>query len=327
MVYFPSGEELRYVHRGLLAEAREHPVANELRGWSWARPPLRAIYARPLEAEDVASGTCPTGRDLYLSEEFGEPRRVPAAEADGDMLKAALARVVIEAKALIGRYGPDSLDQLERLAQRAFAETNHTWGRSHEDDQIRACLWRIRAFEARRILERVADAVLTLGQIGGDALAALAVPIHVDLPLNGGFLGLSDRVVADAISFRDGTVFSVRVGPPNERHRLVTTGVALVAESVFERPMDLGCVVYLVVNERHVELRRDFHVIGDELRQTFVEERDDRMRMLELGADPGMLSECPTVCPYLLTCRPALTAVPARLERPIAATRRAIGSE
>ena len=49
-------------------------------------------------------------------------------------------------------------------------------------------------------------------------------------------------------------------------------------------------------------VKKDIHIIDDELRQWFVEERDDKMRMLYEEIDPG-LAECYDYCPYILHCR------------------------
>jgi CRISPR-associated protein Csa1 len=327
MVYFASAEETRYIQRGLLLEARRNPVLDELRGWSWPEPPLRPIYARLLDVMDVQGDLCPTGRDLYLAEAEGVPRALSSAAAEGSLLKAALASALREAKALIFRYGVDAVDHLERMAEEAFAQLEGDVSAIDADERRRDALWRLRAFEARRVLERFSDVLATVGPAGADALAALALPIDVDVPMNGRLLGLTTRVMADAVSFRDGMVFAVEFDPPDERHYLATAGLALVAESIFERPFDLGCVVYPRVLGNRVEAQRDFHVIGDEVRQIFVEERDDRMHLLDAGVDPGLPAHCPASCPHLLICHPPVTITTIGAPAAVPATRRVVGAE
>lgn len=325
MVYFPTPEETRYLQRGLLAEARQHAVLDELRGWNWPAPPVRPIYARPLDLPEIGGGVCPTGRDVYLRGVEGLPPMVPAPVAEGSLLKAALASVLREAKALILRYGVEAPGHLERMVEEAHQRIDEGGTPIDPDEQRRQDLWRLRAFEARRVLERVVDVLAVVGPLGADALAALALPVDVDVPLNGRFLGLRDRVMVDAISFRDGVVYSLGFGEPSERERLMTAGLALVAESVFERPFDIGCVVYPKLVEGRVEVRRDLHVIGDELRQIFIEERDDRMHLVEVARDPGLPAQCPVSCPYLRVCRPALEELPGGAERRVSANRVAVG--
>ena len=55
----------------------------------------------------------------------------------------------------------------------------------------------------------------------------------------------------------------------------------------------------------HVVVERDFHVLGDELRQWFIDERDEKGRMVELELDPGVADECPDGCPYWSVCHAA----------------------
>ena len=80
------------------------------------------------------------------------------------------------------------------------------------------------------------------------------------------------------------------------------TGYALVLESLYERPVDVGCVVYARFVQGRVVIERDFHPIGDELRQWFIEERDEKARLVAEEIDPGLPSVCPKSCPFLRTC-------------------------
>ncbi len=64
-------------------------------------------------------------------------------------------------------------------------------------------------------------------------------------------------------------------------------------------------------------IERDYHLIGDELRQMFVEERDEKLRLAAEELDPGLPAVCPRTCPYLATCHPDLaTCHPAAQSRP-----------
>src|SRR5438046_615237 len=104
-----------------------------------------------------------------------------------------------------------SPDEMRWVQRGLLGEARHEGVRGEgcaTDLDARHCeeLWRLRSFEARRVLERVLDVLGTVGAIAADALTTLALPIAVDVPLSGRYLGLVGRVVADAISFRDGVV-------------------------------------------------------------------------------------------------------------------------
>lgn len=303
-MYFASAEEQRWVQRGLLPDARREPVADELRGWSWDHPPLKPIYDRPLGVFEIAGKYCPTGRDVYL-------RRVENVQAapnvgmrEGRRLHQVVADVLTEAKRLIYIHGPASVPFLEALSGVTGVYQDDDAPPTAGQDLLSAKARALRAFEVRRIVERVEAILAHQPYIQADALATLALSVSVEVKLDGRFLGLSEHLAADAITFPDVAVLDLKFGPKEPFHRLTTAGYALVLESLFERPIDVGCVVYARLVNGRVVIERDFHVIGDELRQMFVEERDEKARMVAEELDPGLPTTCPQTCPYLRTCHP-----------------------
>ncbi len=184
----------------------------------------------------------------------------------------------------------------------------------------------VRAFEARRVNERVADVLARQPHVGPDALVALALPVTLEVKLNGTFLGLSPHLSADAVLFTDTLVVDLKFGPREEFHRLATTGYALVLESLYEVPMNVGCIVYASFRHGRLALERDYHAIGDELRQWFLEEREEKARLVSEGLDPGLPAQCRSTCPYLGVCRPGEVGRETGAGRRVAANRRANGA-
>ncbi len=317
-MYFASREEQRYVQRGLLPEVRRQPVAEELRGWSWHQPPLKPVYAQPLGVYEVAGKYCPTGRDVFLRRVQGVQAPPTEGMRDGRRLHQVVAEVLTEAKRLIYQHGRACVPYLERLAETPEAALAIEVTPPELGD-LAAKARALRAFETRRVVERVEEVQAHQPFAGPDAVAALAIPLHVELKLNGRCLGLSEHLAADAVCFPEMLVLDLKFGPKEAFHRLTTTGYALVLESLFETPVDLGCVVYARFVDGRVVLERDFHVIGDELRQMFVEEREEKMRLVEDGVDPGLPERCPPTCPFLATCRPVEQTLRKSAERPVSA--------
>jgi CRISPR-associated protein Csa1 len=97
-------------------------------------------------------------------------------------------------------------------------------------------------------------------------------------------------------------VLDLKFGEPKKFHRLSTTGYALVMEAIHEYPINLGCIVYAEFKGDRLIVKKDIHIIDDELRQWFIEERDQKMRMIYEEIDPG-LGNCYDSCPYILQCR------------------------
>lgn len=122
--------------------------------------------------------------------------------------------------------------------------------------------------------------------------------------MDGTLLGLSSRLSADAFVWSEQMVVDIKFGGKEAFHRLSTTGYALAIESIYEYSVNLGCVVYVAFRDGLVVVERDLHALDDELRQWFIESRDERARLVEEEIDPGMPAECPRACPYYRACHP-----------------------
>ena len=298
-MYFLSEEERRLILRRYSPLAREVPVSEEMRGWNWPAPPLSPVYRAPLGVSEVASRHCPTGRDVYLRHVLGEQSEASAAMVDGAYYHEIVADVILRAKQMIYRDGSGCLPALEQLA-----DDDPPCGRNCASPAARSngdLLWH---YEVRRICTRAADVLARMPHAGADALAATILPVTVEQPLDGSFLGLGRSVRVDALHFGEAMVAGLKFGRKQRFHRTALAGYALVLESLLEQPINLGYLAYVGFEDGHVTVEREFHVLGDELRQWFTEERDEKARMVELELDPGLAHDCPRTCPYWSVCYP-----------------------
>lgn len=305
-MYFLSEEERRYLLRGLVPRSRTLDVAEEHRGWNWHLPPLEPPYAVRLGVHEVAGRYCSTGRDVYLRRVLGVRGEPGPAMLAGGFYHDVLAAVITRAKRLLYTHGVERFrDALAALAGPALEEPaagradklpQETWAEVERRGRL---LWE---FEAGRVAARVQEVLVRQPRISEDALVALAVPVVVEQKLDGTFLGLSPHLSADAVAVGEPLVIDVKFGEPRDFHRLSTTGYALVTEAVCEYPVNLGCLVYAEFRDDRWVIRRDFHVIDDELRHWFLEERDEKMRLVFEEIDPGRPETCPPDCPYLSAC-------------------------
>lgn len=297
-MFWPSDEERRRLARGLLPAARSMDVVDELRGWSWGRPPLDPVYPTRLGVSEVANHYCETGRDLYLRRV--ERIQVPPspAMAAGGMLHGVARTFVTQAKRRVytASSPADVPAALRGLAHAVAVPPAPDAVLLAEvlEDQIVA--------ESQRLL--TAQPRLEL-----DALAARLLPISVALQLDGSFLGLSKHLSAEAVSWEHRAVITLRFGRQFEFHRLSTTGYALVLEALYELPFNLGCVLYVDLDPPagRVHLDVDWHLIDNELRDWFVQTRDERARLVFDARDPGLPQACDLYCPFLATCGQAPT--------------------
>lgn len=162
-----------------------------------------------------------------------------------------------------------------------------------------AAVWR---HQLNAIITQVDTALAKQPRIGVDSLVSLAIPVTVEHNLDGSFLGLSSHLSTDAYRFYETTILDIKFGEPRDFHRLTTAGYALVMESLYDYTINLGCIVYAHFENGRLLVDKDYHLIDDELRQWFIEARDEKMRMISEEIDPGMPEECYEDCPYVGHC-------------------------
>lgn len=307
-----SDEERRLLFGKLLPQARRQEVHAELRGWSWQEPPLSPAYDVRLGVDEIAEKRCGTSRDVYLSRVLGVRARPTRAEREDAALRRSLADVWLRAKRALYVQGPSGcasgLTTVAEPGPEVAADGGPQAGVSSEVEGCEAeALSRkvaaLRLFEYHRIVGRVHEVLARQPNVGADSLVALALPLVVEQQLDGALVGLSEHLSAAAVMAFEPVVFGVEFGERREYHRLGTAGHALVLESLHEHPVDVGCVVYVRFDGDRLLVERDLHLIDDELRQWFVDERDERMRMVSEELDPGMPDECDAGCPYQGQCR------------------------
>ncbi|MGQ9682594.1 MAG: type I-A CRISPR-associated protein Cas4/Csa1 [Anaerolineae bacterium] len=301
-MYFLSEEERRYVLRKLIPEARCEPVHDELRGWNWHQPPLAPIYEAPLGLWEVAGHYCASGRDLYWRRVEGKKAPPNTAMIMGGALHELVTGIILAAKRAIYTQGRECIPSLLALEAPTCRMEDLARLNPEQRQELATQAEVLLNFERRRIVGRVEDILARQPHIGPDALAAWALPVVVEQRLDGRFLGLSSHLAADAFAFGEPMIADLKFGERRPFHRLSTTGYALVLESLTEMPIDIGCVVYPSFVDGQLGLERDFHRIDDELRQWFVEARDERMRLVEEGIDPGKPDACAPDCPYASFC-------------------------
>jgi len=306
-VYFLSDEERKKLLKGLIPKSREAETAEDLRGWNWNRPPLEPMYDIRLAMYEITSKYCATGRDLYLRRVQHVKPPPNRAMVLGSLFHEVLVRILVKAKRLIYEKGvagyQEIIEELRRPDLEAVMQgyrqrlAGDLWEEAHSKARL---IWE---FESSRIVARIQEYLAKQPYIGEDSLVALAIPVVVEQKLDGSFLGLSHNLSADAFTFSEPMVLDLKFGEPRDFHRLGTTGYGLVMEALHEYPVNVGCVIYVEFRENRVVIRKDFHLIDDELRQWFIEERDERMRMIYEEVDPGLPPECYPDCPFTVTCR------------------------
>lgn len=256
---------------------------------------------------EVANSYCPTDRDLYLRRVERVKTQPSAAMVRGRVLHGSLVATLTGAKRAIFGKGVANYQAIFHALLNSPVE-RHNYQSNQIAGADQAALEKeisiLSAFEAARIVARIQEILTKQPFIGEDSLVALAIPVITEQKLDGTFLGLSSTLSADALTFAESIVLDVKFGEPRPFHRLSTTGYALVMESLYEFPVNIGCIVYGEFRDDRLLVRRDLHIIDDELRQWFIEQRDQKMRLVTEEIAPPVADVCPPICPYYTVCRP-----------------------
>lgn len=291
MFYLSRIEEKRLINK-ILPVARKVGVSNQLRGWSWHDSPLSSPYEDKIPMYSVCSKYCPSNRDIYLN----RVRNVRGKLSFKVKLGAAIHEVVRRTYSNYIQEQDSDFDVfygklLESRMIRVLDTDIKTRSRSVWSLIRGACQTR---FSERRSQQPYASR--------RDVMAT-AVPFLVEHRLSGELLGLSDILKIDCFDYLRNIVFDLKVGAPEtDWYRLYPTGYALVLESVYEIPVDVGCVVYIDFKGDDVVLSRDLFFIDDDVRGWWVEERDVKQRIVAQKLDPGISADCPVDCIYRENC-------------------------
>lgn len=309
-MYYLDSVEVRRLSKGLLPRARENPVDERLRGWNWSEEPIRPYSDEHLlPVWEVACSLCPTKRDFWIRR-FVVRKSIPTTShmGRGFVVHRVVSRLFTEAKRMVYMGRVELREELEKAGARIAEEevkqisSYISLGDKEREDLLEFCGAVVR-WEATRIESRVQEVVAKYPYINEESIVQLAIPVSTDIIVDGSLLGLSRYCRADASWAYGGIIFDVKLGKRERWHRLQTTGYALILEALFERPVDIGCTVYVSkAGRRGIKVERDFYVIGDALRSEFLERRDELQMMLIRGREPPVADSCPKGCLFWGVC-------------------------
>jgi|BEDMetMinimDraft_1075159.scaffolds.fasta_scaffold04580_2 CRISPR-associated protein Csa1 len=276
------------------ARSTPRSISEELRGWRWNEPPVFPSSSRTLGVSDVLS-TCPTGRDVFLRyvkwvRSGTEPR--------GSLIHETYASAVETVKRFIYEGVSDG-NQLRSSMLEEFYTFMKRLDKYRDFPQyleVGRAMWDYVSSVYSSELDR---AVQRSPFLARDSLASMIVPFFVEYPIDGSLVGLN-QVRVDAFIPQIPMVAEMKTGV-RKKYELSLAGYALAYESNFETPVDFGLLCY-VKYEGRINVRCDFKVISDRMREEFLEERDKRLEILDKEIDPGLPNFCDPHCPFLSVC-------------------------
>ena len=293
-MFFLSDIEYKLLINRLLPLARENPVDQSLRGWNWHTPPLKPEYDVKIPMFLVCSKYCPTARDVYLYMVEGK-------------------RGIVNEKMILGA----AIHATVRTAFRSFIKNKNVnfdeWYETvlrekkveRKLEMVRKRCKAIWDYVITSCKSRLIEAMSRQPYATRDDIIAMTIPFIVEHRVSGELLGLSGLLKIDCFDYMRNIIFDIKVSPEEyDWYRLFPTGYALVLESVYEVPIDIGCIVYVWFKDDRPIVKRDLFYINDDLRSWWIEERDEKARYAALKIDPGLPKKCYSECMYLGVCRP-----------------------
>ena len=294
MVFFLTAQEHKYLLNRVQPLAREMGVTPELRGWNWWREPLKPYHSERISMFAVCGKFCETAREVYLMYVERKP-----SKRTREILLGASAHNLLEHLFSETRHGKFELD-FEGWWMREREHYGSELGDAESFGECLKALWDFCLSQAKAAYYEVRAAHPYASE--QDVLAT-ALPFLVEHKLSGTLLGLSGTLSVDCYDYLRHIIFDVKVGGQRrDFYRLYPTGYALVFESLYEVPVDIGCSVLINFRNGKVVVDRDLFFINDDLRNWWVEERDLKLGIVAQKKDPGKAKECPPSCMFLEVC-------------------------
>lgn len=293
MVYYISEVEHKNLINNLLPKAREVSVSSELRGWSWHQEPLKPYYADVKLPMYMVSGTyCPTARDIYLKYVENKEPELNHEVSLGIALHSATGFLYTNLR-----------QNREPKFEEWWAKKNFEVTLKGNIAGIKACATLLWEYVLANAKAKKLSAQVEQPYASPEGIINTAIPFLIEHKISGELLGLSDILSVDCYDYLHGVIFDLKSSAIIEdANRLYPTGYAFVFESVYEVPIDIGCVTYVHFKNDRMNLHRDFFVINDDLRSWWIEERDKKLQIVAEKREPKKAEKCPANCIYAAVC-------------------------
>lgn len=292
-MFFLSDVDQKKLLNNILPKARSVGVTEELRGWSWHKPPLKPYYDDvKIPMYSACSMYCPTRRDVYLS----QVKRLRGKPTPRMNLGSAIHETV---RATINSY----IEGEHLNFDEWYTGTVQAKGIVEADKDIMSKSRDAYALSHAACLNRFTEAQSRQPYASHRDVMATALPFLVEHRITGEFLGLSGLLRIDCYDYLRNIVFDIKVASSKpDWYRLYATGYALVLESIYEVPVDVGCTIHINFVRDRLTVERDLFFLSDDLRSWWIEERDEKLKLVAQKMDPGFPAKCPEECMYSREC-------------------------
>ncbi|MDI6897283.1 type I-A CRISPR-associated protein Cas4/Csa1 [Methanocella conradii] len=293
MVYYLSDIERKMLEKRIRPLTRTVGVSEELRGWSWDRSPLKPYHEAGLPMYSICGKYCPNSRDVYLRHVLKKPAEVTYPVSLGAVVHSTVNGAYKQVR--LRNFSADFEKWYEHQGFKppANPELVKKYSRIVWEHVLANAESRFREATSSQPYSEEEDMIMT------------AAPFMIEHKISGNLLGCSGILSVDCFDYLHNIIFDVKTATrkgENSFYRLYATGYALVFESVYEVPVDIGCTVYLNFKDDRLIIERDLFHINDDLRSWWVEERDRKSEIVYEEKDPGIV-QCERKCMYANICK------------------------
>ncbi|MBI2579636.1 MAG: type I-A CRISPR-associated protein Cas4/Csa1 [Candidatus Aenigmarchaeota archaeon] len=312
-MYIIFGEPLEQFFGNVLQERIK--VRDSLRGWSDALRPEKNLY---LPQYVVAGKYCDSGRDVWWKYVKKAAAKKTKPLLQGNLYHEIMAEIIPLAKKYIYNNGAmagfDILSHLMELREgtidgifEGHRSDVMSLLRVSDINEIKDNMRKMWNYQAVQLAASVDMVISKFMRIEPDALVAKAIPVSVEQRLDGSRIGLSRQLSVDALHVPQTVMMDIKTGKPQPFHSITITGYAMAYESEFNRPVDIGCIIYpqFISGKGVPYIEKKLYVIDDAARTEFLGERDRKMKIIGDANDPGLASYCPKSCSYFMNCHPS----------------------
>jgi CRISPR-associated protein Csa1 len=295
------------------ANTKRVEVSEEMRGWRWYDYPLQPAYSQQLGVSDITSGFCDTQRYVYLkyvervwqkdNEELQKGALLHEIHAKAN---EAAKRNILKTHWETGTITPEAFHQAYLQDKQKIIQQAKAKYRLIPQSQLETAintLWSRAAYNYTAALTRATAISRYLNT--PDPLISLVAPITTEYPIDGTKLGLTQAIRADGY-IPPGIIIEIKTHPPLEANKYALAGYALAYESQHNTPINYGVFIHVEYNWQTATITTHPKLtpITDELRQAFIEQRDQAQKIITEKIDPKLPPKCNPRCPYLTHCNP-----------------------
>ena len=299
--------------RVLRQELSQRPISDDLRGWSFEKPPVKPISTTlRFGVGELAARYCETLRDIYLKRVMRvkpPPNfKMVRGVAFHEVMKAALFDVKKFIYDNPNGCGKDMLVSLLPKSQtvgcEALCKAESVLGSKLGEGEAKltelGCinLYGFLIVQGAAALDRMLS---KYPHAEPDSIVNAAVPPVVERRVDGSLIGLSTELSVD-IYTPFNAIADVKTGEVRSFHPLTLAGYALAIEGDEGISVDYGFIIYVKLERKVPSFAIKPLIVSEEFRREFLEVRDEACSVVESGRDPGKPSRCPTFCPYYGVC-------------------------